>query len=79
MRTKFVKLKCEAGRGYRVAERAAEIPQVTEIYTMPGDFDLLVKCCLSDSQDLAEFVFNTLQAIEGVKDTRTLDTDTWFV
>jgi DNA-binding Lrp family transcriptional regulator len=46
---------------------------------MPGDFDLMVKCCLSDNRDLAEFVINTLQAIEGVKDTKTLDTDTWFV
>jgi DNA-binding Lrp family transcriptional regulator len=79
MRIKFIKLKCEAGRGYHAAERAIEIPEVTEIYTMPGDFDLLVKCCLSDNQDLAEFVIKTLQAIDGVKDTKTLDTDAWFV
>jgi DNA-binding Lrp family transcriptional regulator len=79
MRTKFVKLKCEIGHEFNVAERVVQIPEVTEIYTMSGDFDLLVKVNLNDKDDLAEYVINTLRVVEGVKDTDTLNTKPWFV
>jgi DNA-binding Lrp family transcriptional regulator len=79
VQTKFVMLKCEPERTYQVADQAVQIPEVAEIYTLTGDFDLLLKCNLSDHRKLGEFVVNTLQALEGTKDTKTLDTDRWFV
>jgi DNA-binding Lrp family transcriptional regulator len=48
MKIKFVKLKCELGHEYQVAERMVERPEVTEIYTMSGEFDLLVRVTLND-------------------------------
>jgi DNA-binding Lrp family transcriptional regulator len=79
MSTKFVKLKCQIGHEYGVAEELVQIPEVTEIYTMSGDFDLFVKVNLDDRSDLAQYVIKTLRVIDGVRDTDTLNTEPWFV
>ena len=79
MKIKFVKLKCELGHEYQVAERMVERPEVTEIYTMSGEFDLLVRVTLNDNCDPGDYVIKTLRVIGGVKDTETLNTEPWFV
>ncbi len=75
MQTIFVMMKCELGHAYDVAVKAVEeIEQVSEVHSISGQYDLMMKCFLPDGQDIGHFVVNRLQTIAGVKDTFTLIT-----
>lgn len=73
MRTIFVMVKCEMGRAYDVAAAAIDrVPAVSEIHSISGSYDLLVKCHLEDGDDVGRFVTGSLQTLSGVRDTFTL-------
>ena len=73
MQTIFVMAKCELGRAYDVADAAVQsIGRVSEVYSISGQYDLLMKCYLADDQDIGHFVNETIQTLPGVKDTFTL-------
>jgi DNA-binding Lrp family transcriptional regulator len=75
MQTIFVMVKCELGRSYEVADRAiGDVEQVSEVHSISGQFDLLMKCYLEDGLDIGRFVTERIQLIPGVKDTFTLIT-----
>ena len=75
MQTIFIQLKCELGRAYEVANAAAlGIEQVSEVHSTSGQYDLLMKCYLSDDVDIGHFVTSNIQTLPGVKDTFTLIT-----
>jgi DNA-binding Lrp family transcriptional regulator len=73
MQTIFVMVKCELGRAYDVAEAAIETEQVSEVFSISGQYDLHLKCYLPDEADIGHFVMG-IQKIPGVKDTFTLIT-----
>jgi DNA-binding Lrp family transcriptional regulator len=73
MKTIFVMVKCELGKAYRVAEEAVEtIEQVSEVYSVSGQYDLLMKCYLPSDMDIGHFVVEKLQTLPGIKDTFTI-------
>ncbi|MBM3482166.1 MAG: Lrp/AsnC family transcriptional regulator [Alphaproteobacteria bacterium] len=73
MKTIFVMVKCEMGRAYDVASKAIEtVEQVSEIYSISGQYDLLVKCYLDDEIDIGHFVTEKVQRLPGVRDTFTI-------
>jgi DNA-binding Lrp family transcriptional regulator len=73
MKTIFVMVKCELGKAYKVAEEAVEsIEQVSEVYSVSGQYDLLMKCYLPAEMDVGHFVVETLQTLPGIKDTFTI-------
>lgn len=73
MKTIFVMVKCEMGRAYDVASKAIEtVEQVSEIYSISGQYDLLVKCYLDDENDIGHFVTEKVQRLPGVRDTFTI-------
>ncbi len=75
MRAIFVMVKCEMGQAYRVAQEAADrIPEMSELYSTSGQYDLLGKFYLEPEQDTGLFVTEHIQTLPGVKDTYTLIT-----
>ncbi len=73
MKTIFIMMKCELGRAYAVAEGAVEtVEQVSEVYSVSGQYDLLLKCYLPDDMDIGHFVVEKLQTLPHVKDTFTI-------
>lgn len=73
MQTIFVMVKCDLGRAYEVADEALQaIDEISEIHSISGQYDLLVKCYLEDGQDIGRFVTERLQTLSGVKDTFTI-------
>ena len=71
----FVMVKCDLGKSYNVATDAVEsIEQVSEIYSISGEFDLMMKCYLADDQDIGRFVTENVQMLSGIKETFTLIT-----
>lgn len=74
MQTIFIMVKCELGKAYDVADEAVQtIEQVSEVYSTSGQYDLLMKCYLTDEQDIGHFVMG-VQKLPGVKDTFTMIT-----
>ena len=75
MKAIFVMVKCELGQAYKVADRAIEsVEQVSEIYSISGQYDLLIKSYLGEDQDIGNFVTEKIQTLEGVRDTFTIIT-----
>ncbi len=73
MQTIFVQVKCQLGKTYEVAAEAAErIDQVSEVHSISGNYDLMLKCYLEDNSDIGRFVTETVQVLPGVKDTLTI-------
>ncbi|WP_439594826.1 Lrp/AsnC ligand binding domain-containing protein [Falsiroseomonas sp.] len=75
MRAIFVMVKCEMGQAYRVAREMADgIPELSEMHSTSGQYDLLGKFYLEPDQDIGLFVVERVQTVAGVKDTYTLQT-----
>lgn len=73
MQTIFVEVKCELGKAYEVADAAVlEIEEVSEVHSISGDYDLMMKCYLPAGTDIGHFVTGKLQTLPGVKDTYTI-------
>ena len=63
------------GAAYRVArEMADSIPELSEMHSTSGQYDLLGKFYLEPDQDIGLFVVERVQGVPGVKDTYTLQT-----
>ena len=71
MQTIFVQVKCELGKAYAVADEAVDVPQVSEVHSTSGQYDLLIKCYLDDDADVGHFITENIQTLGGVKDTFT--------
>jgi len=75
MQTIFVMVKCALGETYDVASRAVESSDnISEVYSISGQYDLMMKCYLADGEDIGHFVTDQIQTLDGVKDTFTLIT-----
>ncbi|EPY00837.1 Lrp/AsnC ligand binding domain-containing protein [Magnetospirillum fulvum] len=72
MQTIFVMLKCLPGQAYQVADHAVESEAVSEVHSISGQYDLMLKCYLEDGVDLGQFVVENVQTLPGVTDTFTL-------
>ncbi len=73
MQTIFVQVKCQLGKAYEVAGEVAEsVPQVSEVYSISGNYDLLLKCYLEDDADIGHFVTEHIQTLPGIQDTFTI-------
>ena len=73
MQTIFVQVKCALGQAYKVADKAAElIPEVSEVHSISGNYDLMLKCYLDDSIDIGHFVTERVQTLDGIQDTFTI-------
>jgi DNA-binding Lrp family transcriptional regulator len=72
MKFAFVKVKCERGRLEEVANAVMEIDGVSEVHSVTGPFDLLVKLYAPTYDDFAELIPGRLQSVPGVRETETL-------
>lgn len=75
MQTIFVMVKCEPGAAYEVAAEAIDsIEEVAEVYSISGQYDLLVKFHLQNELDIGRFVTGKVQTLKRVRDTFTIMT-----
>ena len=57
MQTIFVMVKCELGRAYEVADAAVQsVEQVSEVYSISGQYDLIMKFHLDQEVDVGDGV-----------------------
>lgn len=74
MKPFFILIKCALGRSYEVAAAIADTEVASEIYSIAGDYDLLVKIYVEDDADIGHFVNQRIHCVPGIVDTRTIPT-----
>jgi DNA-binding Lrp family transcriptional regulator len=73
MQTIFVMVRCALGRAYDVADAAVQtIGAVSEVHSISGQYDLLMKFYLDDGADVGRFVTGQVQTLDGVRETFTI-------
>jgi DNA-binding Lrp family transcriptional regulator len=72
MKAAFVLVKCELGQLERVAHQIMEIDGVSEVHSITGPWDLLVKLYAPDHDAFGDLIPGRLQKIPGLRETETL-------
>jgi DNA-binding Lrp family transcriptional regulator len=72
MVTAIVLVNCKRSAINAVAEALAELPAVSEVYSVGGRFDLVAMVRVRENDDLAALVTEQLAAVEGIERTETL-------
>jgi DNA-binding Lrp family transcriptional regulator len=65
-------LVVEKTRVNEVAEQLVELPAITEVYSVAGQFDLVAVARVADNEAIATAVTNQMLKIEGIIRTETL-------
>jgi DNA-binding Lrp family transcriptional regulator len=72
MLTAFVLITCEAQRISEVAQAVAELPNVAEVYSVTGEFDIIAVLRLKEYESLDDAVPGGIAWITGVRGTQTV-------
>ena len=72
MKVFFVQIKAELGKAYEVASALVDAEIASEVYSVSGRYDLLVKFYVEDDVDIGHFVAENLHTIDGVERTHTI-------
>lgn len=71
MITAIVMIQCEVDRIPEVAEEIAEIPSVSEVYSVTGDADLIALVRVREHDEFADVIAGRLNKVTGVSGTST--------
>jgi len=71
MKAAFVLVKCELGRIEEVANALMELEGVSEVHSITGEHDLLVKLYAADYDDFGDLIPGGLQKVPGIRETVT--------
>ena len=74
MRPFFLMIKTDLGKTYEVADKIAELEIASEIYSIAGEYDLLVKFYLDQEQDIGRYMSEMFQKVSGIRETNTIIT-----
>jgi DNA-binding Lrp family transcriptional regulator len=55
-----------------VAERLAEMPGISEVHSVAGEYDLVAIIRVKDNEGLAELVTNKMLKVDGILKSETL-------
>ena len=72
MVTFIILINVEKNRITAVAEELADMPEITEVYSVTGIYDLVAIVRTKTNDDVAELVTNRLGTIDGIEDTDTM-------
>lgn len=70
----FVQIRCRPGTAYGVAEDIALREIHSELYSVSGDYDLLMKLYVPEGEDIGKYINDNLLNIEGIERTYTTQT-----
>ena len=72
MVTSIILMNVERSKINEVAEYLAEIPGVSEVYSVSGTYDLVVVCRVATNEDLSYLVTKRLLSIQAILKTETM-------
>ena len=70
----FVQVRCKPGTAYKVADEIALREIHSELYSISGDYDLLMKMYVPKDEDVGRYINDNLLSIEGIERTHTTQT-----
>ena len=69
----FVLAKCELGQAEAVGTHIADhLPEVSEVYSITGDHELLLKIPFDELADVERLIQARLHAVPGLRETETM-------
>lgn len=71
MITAIVFVQADVARISEVAQAIAELPQVSEVYSVTGAIDLIAMVRVKGMDDVAEVIADQLNKVPGVLETET--------
>lgn len=71
MITAIVLVKAAVNRIPEVAQAIADLPAVSEVYSVTGEFDLIVLVRVKGHEELADAIADRLNKVSGVASTET--------
>lgn len=71
MITAFVLLDVDVDRVREVAEAICDVAGVTEVYSVTGRWDLIVKVRVPRNEDLADVVTGGIDRLAGIRESET--------
>lgn len=71
MITAIVLVRCAVDRIPQVAETIADLPRVSEVYSVTGEIDLIAMVRVRDHEELADVIADRLSKVPGVVSTET--------
>ncbi|NBT29601.1 MAG: Lrp/AsnC family transcriptional regulator [Gammaproteobacteria bacterium] len=74
MRPLFVQIRCRPGTSYQVADEIGLREIHSELYSVSGDFDLLLKLHVPEGEDIGRYINDNLLDIDGIDRTHTIQT-----
>ena len=72
--TLFMQIRCEQGTSYEVADEIGRRELHSELYSVSGNFDLLLKMRVPENKDIGRYIYDNLQYIYGILRTNTTQT-----
>jgi DNA-binding Lrp family transcriptional regulator len=69
--TAIVLVKTDVARIPETAEAISQIPEVTEVYSVTGEFDLVAMVRVRTHDELSDVIPGTLNKLSGVTHTET--------
>lgn len=72
MVTAIILINVERHKVNEVAEQLAGMREISEVYSVSGNYDLIAIVRVDSNDDLAELVTNHLLKIDGIEKTETL-------
>lgn len=72
MVTFIILLNVKSNMVTEIAETLADMPEISEVYSVTGIYDLVVIVRTKTNDDVADLVTNRMAAIEGIEKTDTM-------
>ncbi|KNG92450.1 Lrp/AsnC ligand binding domain-containing protein [Pseudaestuariivita atlantica] len=67
----FVQLRCTPGKTYEVADAIVLEEIHSELYSISGEYDLLLKLYIPEGEDVGKFINEKLLHIKGIERSLT--------
>lgn len=71
MQCVFVQIRCRPGTMFKIADTIVEREAYSELYSISGDYDLLVKLYVPDGEDVGKVIGENFHDIDGIERTHT--------
>lgn len=67
MQTVFVQIRCKPGTTYDVAFKIVLKEIHAELYSISGEYDLLLKLIIPEGEDIGRYINEQLLDVEGIE------------
>ena len=72
MITSIILIKVKRNKVNEVADKLVDIPEISEVYSVAGKYDLVAIVRVKENDDLASLVTNKLSVFGDIKKTDTM-------